>query len=172
MTQIVQRTSNPGDPLLTLADNVSLTVEAAYASLDEPSYLFEYEASGIIIGITRLDLVDQSGISVCLIRSDLSDADLDAELSAFTMTKTTVGSGRYLEHQRLFAVAALEITDSLDPAGVNWHLHFKPKKRGGIPFNEGSGWQTVVINRTGTALTTGGIIKANLVMARFAFGGF
>jgi len=175
MTQIVQRTVPPADALGTLADNTTVTIETAYSSLDEPTFLFEYQAQGIIKSIDLADLVNGSGVSVCLIRADLSDADLDTELGASTFTKTTVGSGRYLEHQRLFAVAEMEVTNlgfGTPDIDMVWNLAFRPRKSGGIPFNEGNGWKLVLINRTASALTTGAFVKANIVKQRFAFGGF
>ncbi len=176
MTQIIQRTVPPADALGTLADNTTLVIETAYSSLDEPSFLFEYQAQGILLSIDRADLVAAGGVSICLVRADISDADIDTELTPFTMTKTTVGSGRYLEHQRIFAVAAMTpytLPSAGDPSiDLEWNLHFKPRKKGGIPFNEGNGWKLVLINQTGTALTTGAFVKAIQLMQRFAFGGF
>ncbi len=175
MTQNVTKTVNPADALSTLADNTSVTIETAYSALDEPTFLFEYEASGIIVDLDiNNDMMAGNGGSIVLVRSDISDADIDTELSAFTLTKTTKASGRYLEHQRVFEVATLAIegTPASGIGAMNWHLRFAPKKKGGIPFNEGSGWKLAYINRSGSAMTTGALVKANSVRQRFAFGGY
>ncbi len=176
MTQIVQRTVPPADALGTLADNTSVVIETAYSNLDEPSFLFEYQGSGYLLNLDRADLTAAGGVTICLVRADISDSDLDTELTPFTMTKTTVGSGRYKEHQRVFAIATMRpvtLPSAGDPGiDLKWEISFKPRKKGGIPFNEGNGWKLVLINQTASALTTGALLKAVQVMQRFAFGGF
>ncbi len=174
MTQIVQRTSPDSQGLATLVDNTTVTLETAYSSLDEPAFLFEYEAKGSFLALDSVnDLGGGAGVSICLIRADLIDADLETELTPAQITKTLQGSGRYLQHQRLFAVAKMVPHGDSGSSGLwSWHLHFAPRKKGGIPLNEGNGWKLVVINRSGSNMTTGSIVILDEVRTRFAWGGF
>ncbi len=175
MTQIVQKTRPASQALSTLADDTTVVIETSMSSLDEPAFLFEYEASGQIL---THDLTSDQGVqgggSICLIRADLSDANLDLELNPDQITKTEKASGDYLAHQRLFAIAEMMAAGetNINASVLNWHLRFAPRKKGGIPLNEGSGWTLVYINRSGSAMTTGAIVTVNSVRQRFAWGGF
>ncbi len=177
MTQIVQRTRPDGDLLTTLADNTIATIDGSYSTLADPAFLFEIEASGHINNaeVSEVSGGSAGGLSICLIRSDMTAAELDVELTADQLTKEDVGGGEYRAHQRLFEIAKLEVVEDAANDGktkYRWHLHFKPRSKGGIPIPEGSGWSLVVINRNGAPLTTGAAVNCDRLYQRFAWGGF
>ncbi len=168
--QILGRRANGQSALSTLADNTSVTLDGVHATLGDPAYLFEYEAQGLFGGIDMGDLLAGSGLTFALIRSDLSDSDLDTILSGTVITKEVMNT-EIPSRQRLFAIGVMELAAIATQGYGNWKIKFTAPK-GGIPFVEGSGWKLVFINRIGVAMTTGGFLMVQRQKHRFAYGGY
>ncbi len=167
------------DALGTLADNgVSVIDEVYGVLLEKQAYLFEYEASGFILGLDDAEFTAGAGVTICLVREGISATDLDTVLAGARIDPDD--HGEYEIRQALYAVnkwRAIRRVDTTGSGGVDqfvidWEISFKPKSKGGIPHSAGKGWKLLIINRTSGTLTTGAIIVTNRIYERFAYGGF
>ncbi len=173
MTQIIDRRTGTPRTLGTQSGDTSVTLDTIYGTLLHKAFLFEYRARiPFSFPGSIQDLIAGSGVQVCLIASGLSDADLNAILDGAQITDQNMNV-EIPSRQQLFAVAdaIFEGLDSADNLVGHFNLDFKPRSKGGIPFSEGSGWSVVLINRIGTALTTGAFIGAAHIYQRFAYEG-
>ncbi len=172
MTQIVNKRVNTAQALTTLGDNGIIDLDNKYDGLSHKAFLFEYRMTGTISTALIADYLTTNGIQICLVKAGLSGADLDTILTGAEITDISEHS-EVPERQKLFAIARiiLRVITSATDGTFDFELIFKPKSRGGIPFMEGSGWEVVVINRTGSALTTGNNIANMVIHERFAYEG-
>ncbi len=169
MTQILNRRTITAVPLLTLSNNIQIVLDDIYDGLTHKAFLFEYRFRGMLSTLDFSDWQTQDGTEVCLIR--LGTSTLDTILSGAEITDV-LEHEEVPERQKLFAIAKLSnwafITGTQFVCDIE--LDFKPNSKGGIPFMENSGWLMVVINRTGSDLTTGNIISGS-ILERFAYEG-
>lgn len=161
----------------SLADNGVVELHNGMATLevDNPVYLFEYEACGQVVNIDDGDFVGDS-LAIALIKSGVSGSQLDADLAGSVLGPED--RGPYTSRQeRVFEIAEWELvqydkSEADDVMHYNWKLHFRPGNKGGIPFLGGVGWKLVFINRTGSALpaTPATAIVTNRIKQRYAYG--
>lgn len=160
--------------LSTLADNAFLSIDNEYTGLLHKAFLFEYEASGFISAADSGDMLQGDGFAIVLAQQDLSGAEIDTILTGLQITDQDMNI-EVPTRQQIFGVATIDWV-AFDPfatlAGTfRWHLHFKPKSKGGIPFAEGSGWRLLLLNRTGSAFATGNQVNVPVIYERFAYEG-
>ncbi len=156
--------------LATLGDNASMDIDNTYgALLEAKGFLFEYQATGQLIGVDDSDWFSTQGnLLILLCKAGLSDADIDTILTAARIDPNDHKS--YPEHQAIFQIAEFELVEILTgKASFNWKISFKPAAKGGIPMHEGDGFEMKAYNRTGGALTTGTVISTNKILTRFAY---
>ncbi len=172
MTQIVNRRVASAQALGTLADNTSIGIDSIMATLNHKAFLFEYRIKGTISSALVADFLTEDGVSIVLIKSGLLDADIDTILTGAEITDEEM-SIQVPTRQQIFGLADIKLTEvvSSTDGTFEFELIFKPKSKGGIPFTEGSGWNLVVINRSGGNLTTGNNVANMTVYERFAYEG-
>ncbi len=172
MTQIVNRRTLSASALGTLADSAMIVLDAKYDGLSHKAFLFEYRIKGTISTALIADYLTEHGINICLVKAQITAAELDAILNATEITDENMAV-EVPKNQLLYAVAniTLRIVTSATDGTFDFELEFKPKAKGGIPFPEDSGWELVVINRSGGSLTTGNNIANAVLYERFAYEG-
>ncbi len=169
MTQIIARIANPVlNALGTLADNTSVTLDGIHAtSLLERKVLFEYESEVVLV---TAEISEFPLMQVCLIDDDVTDTELD------TLLKTTIQKNAPEDaalQQRLKAIGTLgninlvETTSGATKVSMTYKVHFRAPK--GVPYETAHGWKTVIINRSGGALTTGSFAAGMSSMSRYAY---
>ncbi len=170
MVQIINR-RQASVSLATLADNAILEMDSIMEGLTHKAFLFEYRMKGMIKSLDVLDWVSEFGINIVLVKQDTSGGLINTILNGVQITDESAHID-VPTRQDVFAVADIDwasVVSTID-AYLNFELVFQPGSKGGIPFMEGSGWEVVVINRTGAALSTGNLLFGN-VYERFAYEG-
>ncbi len=172
MGQILIRRRQSAQALSTLADDAQVVLDSVYAVLVHKAFLFEYEAFGTISTALIADYMSERGIAIVLASTGLANADLATILNGVQITDTSQSRDVPIR-QQVFAIAKIDLTEVLSATDgtLQFHLHFKPKSKGGIPFLEGSGWRMVIINLTGSALTNGNNVANITIKERFAYEG-
>ncbi len=171
MAQIVNRRTVDAT-LGTLADNNVIEFDNIMEDLTHKAFLFEYMIKFRVKTLNTTNWFGQA-IQVCLIKGDLAGSTLDTFLTGAQITQTDEHTD-VPTRQDLFEVATIKTASVVSgtDAYLNGELRFAPKAKGGIPFTEGTGtgWKVVVINRTGSNLSTGNLL-AGEVYERFAYEG-
>ncbi len=174
MTQIVERHKPNAVNIGALADGATLSMDTIMRTLTHKAFLFEYEAQGTISCEATPQFFDEGGVAIVLVEQGSTDSEIEFILAGSQITDQNMNVQIPLR-QQMFALAEVEFNafnvDTANAGNFHWKVHFKPKAKGGIPFTEGSGWETRFINRTGALLTTGSIINTGSVNQRFAYEG-
>ncbi len=169
---MVLRAVPASQSLGTLADDGVVNLFNSWGSaLAQDGFLFEVEADGDYIGGDASDTHGGQGVSVLLIRNDATTAEIDAALNGDLIAEQDVRE-QYPVTQKVFAIATQELVEREAVAGkasFKWSIHFAPGSKGGIPMLTGTGWSITVMNRSGGALTTGGIVRTSRLKWRFAY---
>ncbi len=170
MSQIIQRQSRSSFAALgTLADNTYQDMVTTYGTaLKERIVLFAMMASCWVLGI---EISEAMNLKFVLVDQDLTAAELDATLDLI-LDKDQPQD--YAEHQRLKAVGEIvqmqdtQSSGSSSGAGnIRYNLEFKSPR--GVPYDETNGWKLALINRSGSALTTGAQAIVDRAKYRFAY---
>ena len=167
MTQIVNKRTKPAVPLLTMANDSTLSIDSEYDGLLHKVFLFEYRMTCTILTPDVTEWLAEDGINLCLVADGISGADLTEILAGAVITDLTQNID-VPARQRLFEVMEIiQISSTI----LQGNLMFRPKSKGGIPFTEGSGWEIIAINRSGATLMTGNLVANILIHERFAYEG-
>ncbi len=173
MTQIVNRRVANQVDLGTLGDNVGIGLDTVMNTLTHKAFLFEYRARGHVAPDTFGEFFRQGGVQIVLSRQGVSAADIDTILTGAQITDVSEHTDVPIR-QQVFAIGDIkweqaDLASPFSAIGV-FDLMFKPKSKGGILFQEGSGWTLQAVNRGGAALT-GGAIGSTNIYERFAYEG-
>ncbi len=172
MGQILNRRTRDSKVLSTLANGASFTLDDVYDGLTHKAFLFEYNMTGSISTALIADWLSEGGIKICLVKQGTTDAELILILDGAEITDESAFTD-VPARQALFAIAEVELQEivSATDGTLKFHMEFKPKSKGGIPFMEGNGWETRIINNSGSALTTGNNVANINIFERFAYEG-